>query len=177
MGRFLVGLIGGPLLALTAVYIQLLLCDTEPPFQHTEYAPLNIKIRDAEGALARFARGLTYRTVSNINKTDHIESRDAFRGLHVQITEAFPRLHTELQLRKVLSVSATHQESASSIYFHRPPKPMKYSQVGDWSLLYKWSGRSASLKPVLCISHMDVVPATSESSWTHPPFSGARKDG
>ncbi len=109
MSRFLVGLIGGPVLALTAIYLQLLLCDTVPPFRHTEYAPLNIKIRDAEGALARFARALSYRTVSNSNNTDHIESREAFRGLHVHITEAFPRVHHELQLKKVPSVSATPQ--------------------------------------------------------------------
>ena len=114
MSRFLVGLIGGPILALTAVYIHLLLCDTVPPFRHTEYAPLNIKIRDAEGALARFARGLSYRTVSNSNKTDHIESRDAFRGLHVHITEAFPTVHHKLQLKKVPSVSAISWETPAA---------------------------------------------------------------
>ena len=50
-------------------------------------------------------------------------------------------------------------------------------QVNEWSLLYKWPGRNSTLKPVLCISHQDVVPATSEASWAEPPFSGSRKDG
>lgn len=50
-------------------------------------------------------------------------------------------------------------------------------QINDWSLLYKWPGRTTSLRPVLAISHQDVVPATSEASWTEAPFSGASKTG
>lgn len=50
-------------------------------------------------------------------------------------------------------------------------------QVNDWSLLYTWKGTNSSLKPVLCISHLDVVPVTSEEAWTHAPFGGIVKDG
>jgi carboxypeptidase PM20D1 len=51
--------------------------------------------------------------------------------------------------------------------------------VGDGSLLYTWKGSDPSLSPVVLMGHMDVVPVetASESSWTHPPFSGAIADG
>lgn len=109
MSRLLVGLTSGIFLALSAVCIQLLIVDTFPPYRNREYAPLHIQIRDAEGALARFAKALSYRTISSSNSSDHIESRDAFRGLHVHITQAFPRVHRELQLKKVPPESATLQ--------------------------------------------------------------------
>lgn len=50
-------------------------------------------------------------------------------------------------------------------------------QVNNWSLLFRWTGKDTNLKPVLCISHLDVVPATSAAAWTEPPFSGVIKDG
>jgi carboxypeptidase PM20D1 len=50
-------------------------------------------------------------------------------------------------------------------------------QVNEWSLLYTWRGTNSSLKPLLCISHLDVVPATAEAAWTQPPFGGSIKDG
>ena len=50
-------------------------------------------------------------------------------------------------------------------------------QVNEWSLLYTWRGSNTSLKPVLCISHLDVVPVTAEAAWTQPPFGGIIKDG
>ena len=109
MSRFFFGLSWGTFLALSAVCIQVLFGGIARPFNQLEYAPLHIQIRDAEGALARLARGLSYRTVSNSNKSDHIESRDAFRGLHVHITQAFPRVHRELHLKKVPPGSATLQ--------------------------------------------------------------------
>lgn len=51
--------------------------------------------------------------------------------------------------------------------------------VGDYSLLYIWPGSDTSLKPILLMAHMDVVPVApgSEGAWTHPPFSGDIVDG
>lgn len=51
--------------------------------------------------------------------------------------------------------------------------------VGDYSLLYTWKGSDASLKPILLMSHMDVVPvvAGTEKNWTREPFSGDIADG
>ena len=51
--------------------------------------------------------------------------------------------------------------------------------VGDYSLLYTWAGSDPSLKPILLMAHMDVVPVApgSEGAWTHAPFSGDVEDG
>jgi carboxypeptidase PM20D1 len=47
-------------------------------------------------------------------------------------------------------------------------------KVGDASLLYKWRGRDASLKPFALLAHMDVVPEEESTlqDWKHPPFGG-----
>ena len=51
--------------------------------------------------------------------------------------------------------------------------------VSDYTLVFTWAGSDPSLKPILLMSHMDVVPIApgSEGNWTHPPFDGAIADG
>ena len=44
----------------------------------------------------------------------------------------------------------------------------------DGNLLYYWQGKSRE-KPILLMSHQDVVPAGGE--WKHPPFAGVIEDG
>lgn len=51
----------------------------------------------------------------------------------------------------------------------------KKTLIGPTGILYKWQGKSSS-KPIVLMSHYDVVPAESES-WEVPPFSGLIKDG
>jgi len=50
---------------------------------------------------------------------------------------------------------------------------------GGYSLLYKWEGTNTALKPILLMSHLDVVPvdASTSSQWRYPPFSGAFAEG
>lgn len=48
-------------------------------------------------------------------------------------------------------------------------------QVNQHSLLFHWRGQAGgSLKPVLLLGHMDVVPVIpgTEVEWEHPPFAG-----
>ncbi|MCH4890800.1 M20/M25/M40 family metallo-hydrolase [Acidaminobacter sp. JC074] len=47
--------------------------------------------------------------------------------------------------------------------------------IGPTGILYKWKGKSSD-KPIVLMSHYDVVPAD-EESWDRPPFSGEIKDG
>jgi carboxypeptidase PM20D1 len=51
--------------------------------------------------------------------------------------------------------------------------------VNDLSLLYTWEGKNPALKPIMLISHLDVVPAEEGDlgDWTYPPFSGEIADG
>lgn len=51
--------------------------------------------------------------------------------------------------------------------------------VNDFSLVYHWEGSDESLKPILLIGHIDVVPVEEESraAWTEDPYSGLVKDG
>ncbi len=75
----------------------------------------------------------------------------AFLSLHKELESMYPRLHRTLQVEK----------------------------VNEYSLLYTWVGTNPELKPILLMSHIDVVPVDddSDTAWTHPPFSGEIADG
>ncbi|KAJ7778399.1 carboxypeptidase S [Mycena metata] len=62
------------------------------------------------------------------------------------LATAFPLVHTSLELQK----------------------------VNTYGLMYIWQGSDASLKPLLLMSHYDVVPVppSSADQWTHPAYSG-----
>ena len=49
----------------------------------------------------------------------------------------------------------------------------------EFSWLYKWQGSDQSLKPLLFMGHIDVVPVIEENipDWDEDPFGGAIKDG
>ena len=59
-------------------------------------------------------------------------------------------------------------------HYPRVHANLEHEVHGGHSLLYRWKGSDPSRQPVLLMSHIDVVPVEpgSESSWTHPPFSG-----
>ena len=98
-----------------------------------------------DGAAARLAGSLRIRTISSEDPAAF--DAGAFRALHAYLQSAFPRVHAEL-LRET---------------------------VGTHSLLYTWRGRDSSLKPVLLIGHLDVVPIEpgTEGSWQEDPFGGS----
>lgn len=102
-----------------------------------------------EGAAERLAGSLRIRTVSSEDPTAF--DGDAFRSLHAYLYAAFPRVHAQL----------------------------RRETVATYSLLYTWQGTDPSLKPILLIGHLDVVPveAGSEGRWQQPPFGGRVADG
>lgn len=58
-------------------------------------------------------------------------------------------------------------------------KNLNLEVINKYALLLKWQGRNTSLKPVIFIGHMDVVPVEpgTENTWKYPPYSGAVAEG
>ena len=71
--------------------------------------------------------------------------REKFLGFHQVLEELFPRVHQRLEKIEI-----------------------------DGNLLFFWKGKSDQ-KPLVLMSHQDVVPA--EGEWKHGPFSGDLADG
>lgn len=70
---------------------------------------------------------------------------EKFLGFHKVLEELFPLVHENLTKTEI-----------------------------DGNLLYHWKGKSSD-RPILLMSHQDVVPA--EGKWEHEPFSGDIADG
>ena len=75
----------------------------------------------------------------------NIHEVDKFLGFHKVLEELFPLVHQNLEKTEI-----------------------------DGNLLFYWKGKSSE-KPILLMSHQDVVPA--EGEWKHEPFSGDIADG
>jgi carboxypeptidase PM20D1 len=104
---------------------------------------------DRDAAAERLAGALRFRTVSNLDPAQ--VDWQAFEGLHRYLAEQFPLVHQRL----------------------------KRETVSDYSLLFTWAGSDPSLRPVVLLSHQDVVPVEpgTEARWTQPPFEGRIADG
>jgi carboxypeptidase PM20D1 len=102
-----------------------------------------------EGAAARLAGSLRIPTIST--ESGRTSDPKSFQALHQYLEAAFPHAHSQLERETV----NTH------------------------SLLYTWRGTDPTLKPILLVGHLDVVPIEpgTESSWTEEPFSGRVSDG
>ena len=102
-----------------------------------------------DAAAERLAGSLRIATISADNP-DAFDAQ-AFAEMHEYLARVFPRAHAAL----------------------------RRETVGGHSLLYMWEGADTSLKPILLVGHMDVVPVEpgTERSWLYPPFSGRIADG
>lgn len=87
------------------------------------------------------------------------------------------------KMLQVPCVSIRGSKDLSKIYdFHKrleelyPQIHSKLEKVDiDGALLFKWKGLHSDKKPILLMSHQDVVEASGE--WKYPPFSGTIADG
>ena len=98
-------------------------------------------------AIKRLARAIQYRTISHEDKTRFDDGE--FLRFRDFLQRSYPRVHSTLAMEV----------------------------VGDYSLLYTWTGARADLNPIMQIAHLDVTPAEPEENWTHPPFAGTIADG
>lgn len=86
---------------------------------------------------------------------------------------------------QVPTVSERGNPDKTQIYaFHKRLEelyPLIHSRLEkhdiDGALLFKWAGRHSDRRPILLMSHMDVVEGGDEDKWKYPPFSGTVADG
>lgn len=104
---------------------------------------------DKEGAVKRFSQAIQMPTISH--EDDNQLDTATFDRLIEHIAQSFPRVHQQADLKK----------------------------FNQYSLLFKFEGSDASLKPALFMGHTDVVPVDQGTlnDWQQPPFSGLVKDG
>ncbi len=90
------------------------------------------------------SKAIQYPTISF--SEDAIPDSTAFFGFHRFLKETFPLTHAKLSLEK----------------------------INDYSLLYKWEGSDSSKKPIILMSHQDVVPVDKPTlnDWEAGPFEG-----
>ncbi len=100
-------------------------------------------------AVQRLSKALQFKTIS-YQDSQKMDKKE-FLGLHNYLEKAFPEVH----------------------------KTLTKESMSEYSLLYTWKGRSETLKPILLMSHLDVVPVEpgTEKDWVYPAFSGEIKDG
>ena len=54
---------------------------------------------------------------------------------------------------------------------------LDHQTINDFSHVYKWKGTNSSLKPIVLMGHIDVVPIGSPEKWSVDPFGAQLKDG
>ena len=135
---------------------------------------VDIALSDGKGAVDRLANFLKFRTISNSgmhesHAQDPEQFRLAHRHLHQSYSSVWKQLNVEVVYPDLCNVDDPALASQSISLTHHFA-----AQVAEHSLLIQWQGRDTSLKPVLFVSHIDVVPATEgfSSEWTRPPFGG-----
>lgn len=104
---------------------------------------------DAQGAAARLAEAIRFRTISAYDRPE--QHADALRGMQAHIEKSFPAFHAAA----------------------------KREVVADYSLLYTWEGSDAKAPPIALLAHQDVVPVApgTDKDWQHPPYDGVISDG
>lgn len=102
------------------------------------------KIDLSDDIFQNLSKGLQYKTISF--SEDAIPDSAAFFGFHRFLSETFPLTHAALSLEK----------------------------INTYSLLYTWKGSDPSKKPIILMSHQDVVPVDQPtlSDWEAGPFEG-----
>lgn len=140
------------LLALVVIVSAVMAFRASSVFENTQPEPAagftEIAL-DQDRAVQRFARALTFETISYDDRSQFDAA--SFRAFHDYLQHAYPLVHQHA----------------------------KRSVINGYSLVYELTGSDESLQPVLFMSHFDVVPIEEHTrgEWTHPPFGGVVEDG
>ena len=92
-----------------------------------------------------YARKLSRMVATETVSIPETDQREKFLRFHALLAELFPLVHEKTEKTEI-----------------------------DGNLLFHWKGRQAG-RPLVLMSHQDVVPA--EGEWKHPPFSGDLAEG
>ena len=93
----------------------------------------------------KYAKVLSRMVQYDTTSHDSVKDIERFEGFHKVLEELFPNVFSKLEKTDI-----------------------------DGNLLFYWKGESSD-KPLVLMSHQDVVPA--EGEWIHAPFSGDIADG
>ncbi|MFH6604029.1 M20 family peptidase [Maribacter algicola] len=110
-----------------------------------QIAPEPLKKLDIpDKVLQNLSKSIQFKTISY--NEDAIPDSTAFNGFHDFLIETFPLTHASLSLEK----------------------------ISGYSLLYKWEGTDSDKKPIILMSHQDVVPVDEPTlkDWEAGPFTG-----
>lgn len=104
---------------------------------------------DEAAVVERFAGAIRYQTISHDDRTNFDAA--AFLAFAEYLRESFPLVHEHA----------------------------KRTVINEYSLVFHLAGSDPTLKPVLFMGHMDVVPvdAITREQWTHGPFDGVVENG
>ena len=103
------------------------------------------KAEEDEDEALALAKKLSVMIQTDTTSHQGVAEPEKFREFHKVLEKLFPLVHEKLERTEI-----------------------------DGNLLYYWKGKSSE-KPILLMSHQDVVPA--EGKWEHEPFSGDIADG
>ncbi len=103
----------------------------------------------AQRAALNLSRAVQFKTISFQNSNEVDEKE--FNAFNDFLEKTYPLIHRNL----------------------------KKETVNDLGLLYTWNGSDPSLKPIVFLAHIDVVPIApgTDIDWTYPPFEGRIADG
>ncbi|WP_026953118.1 M20 family peptidase [Algoriphagus mannitolivorans] len=106
------------------------------------------KVAISDQVFENLSKAIQFKTIS-FNEDTPPDSAEFF-GFHSFLEETFPLIHSKLKLEK----------------------------INTYSLLYTWEGSDPSMKPIILMSHQDVVPVDEPTinQWEAPPFEGRITD-
>ena len=136
------------ILRLLAALIILLLVLLAVALARTLLTPQKVsgyKAPPADERAEEYARKLSEMVRCDTTSHDSVADYERFKAFHDVLEQLFPLVHQNLEKTDL-----------------------------DGNLLFYWKGKAHD-KPVVLMSHQDVVPA--EGEWVHAPFSGDIADG